>query len=399
MRKGVFTDSTLVEKLQRRVVELEAEVRKLRTLNADLSERTLELFSLFELSHSLGSGARFDNIPDQSMDFIGQLMGIDLFSLMLYDPDDGKLHVKAALGIPDDMRERCTITPPHGVAGRVFATGESLYVPDVSQDPQYVTFENINIGEGSLLSVPLLDENGKPFGVLNISKPEKNSFSDSDVALYSTLALQIAVIIQNYTNFQRLKELSLTDELTGLANRRAFFTTLEEEHRRHKRAGLPYSLLLIDIDFFKKFNDTHGHLEGDIALQELAVIFRNRCRQSDLVTRYGGEEFAVAAIRTNKVDAIKLAHFLCTAVSDFRFRLKDGRPASPLTITIGVASFPEDGETYNDVLENADRALYFGKSRGRNTVVACPVPVPAASLGKGAMGDTPGRRGTVVAET
>ncbi|MDP8222669.1 MAG: sensor domain-containing diguanylate cyclase [Candidatus Lernaella stagnicola] len=377
-----------------RIAELEAEVERLRRLNKDLSERTLELFSLFELAYSLG-GARFDRLHDGTLDFIGELMGIDLFSLMLYDNEEGVLRIKAALGLSDEVRENFSVRPPEGIAGYVFASAQAMYVPDVDVEPRYKQLQDHGVDEGSLLAIPLLDDDHSPFGVLNISKPEKNAFSESDQGLYSTVALQIATMIQNYTTYRQLKELSLTDELTGVGNRRHFFQTLEDEHMRHKRSALPYTLLLIDVDYFKQFNDTHGHLEGDIALVELAQIFRSRCRNSDLVARYGGEEFAVCAVRTSKQDAFNLAQALRRGVDENIFRLRDGSSASQLSITIGVASFPEDGRTYQDVLEHADQALYFGKSRGRNTVIAYPVPLPEGSQARGAKGDTPGRRGKV----
>jgi diguanylate cyclase (GGDEF)-like protein len=391
MAGGSDQDLGRLAQLERHVAELEVENERLRRLNADLSERTLELFSLFQLSYSLG-GARFDRMPGQSMDFIGELLGIELFSLMLLDPVDGKLRIKAALGIPDPTRETFAVSPGEGIAGYVFATGEMLYVPDVDADPRYQHLPDSKIEEGSLLAVPLLDDENKPIGVLNISKPEKNAFTESDQALFSTLALQIAVIIQNYATYQQLQELSLTDELTGVSNRRRFFNTLEEEHSRHKRSGLPYTILLIDVDFFKQFNDAHGHLEGDRALKELAGIFQRRCRATDVVARYGGEEFSICAIRSTKNDGFKLAQDLRRAVAETVFTLREGSPASSLSITIGVASFPEDGRTHAEVLENSDRALYYGKSRGRNTVISYPVPIPTGPE-KGARGDAPGRRG------
>jgi diguanylate cyclase (GGDEF)-like protein len=379
--------------LRERVAQLEQENERLRQVNNDLSERTLELYSLFELSYSLGAGIRYDRMPEDSMDFIGPLLGIEQFSLLLFNHEDGKLYIRAALGIPKEARKKCVITPPEGIAGRVFSHGEAVYVPDVTRDARYLYYKGFNLQGGSLLSLPLVDEGGQPFGVLNISKPEPRAFSESDISRYSTLAIQIAVIIQNYSSYRRLQELSLTDELTGVANRRAFFASLEEEHLRHVRSRKSYTLLLIDVDYFKRYNDLHGHLEGDRALQEVAAVLKARSRSADLLARYGGEEFVVCATRTGKAEGVKLAEALRAAIGSYAFRLSNGGLAAPLSITIGVATYPEDDALCREVLAKADRALYHGKTRGRNTVVSYPVPDEDAAPGVGATGDLPGRRG------
>ncbi len=353
-----------------RLARLEREVRELRKANAELKERALELFSLFELTSALGSSLRFDRLNGRSMDVLGELLGFERFSLLLADPIDGKLRIKAALGIPEEARKMCVITPPEGVAGHVFTTGEALYVPDVTQEPRYLYYKGYNPQGGSLLAIPLLDDDMKPFGVLNISKPEPNAFSDSELALFSTVALQISTAVQNMRTYERLREMTLTDELTGVANRRAFIAVLAGEHERHRRYGQPYTLLMIDVDFFKRFNDKHGHLEGDRALRKMTALIQERLRQSDVLARYGGEEFVVVAVETRKEEGIKLAEQLREAVAATKFDLADGEPGSVISITVGVASFPEDGENHLEVLDRADKALYYGKSRGRNNVCA-----------------------------
>lgn len=379
--------------LRRRVAELEAEVARLRGVNDELSDRTLELFSLFELSYSLGSGIRYDRMKDGSMDFLGDLLGIDQFSLMLVDPDDGNLYIKAALGIPKAVRRKCVLTPPEGIAGMVFATGQAVYVPDVKNEPRYLFYKGSYDQGGSLISLPLLDEDNRPFGVLNISKPEPDAFSESDQKQFGALAFQIAVIIQNYTSYRQLRELSQTDELTGLANRRSFFELLDIEHDRHARGGKGYALLLIDVDHFKQFNDRHGHIEGDRALRELARLLKKRCRHTDTLARYGGEEFIVFAGRTSQVDGMKLAHALRLGVAEHRFLLANDEPADDLSITIGLSTFPDDAADSREVLAKADQALYVGKTQGRNAVVSYSADIVLPPTAHGAKGDDPGRRG------
>jgi len=367
-RKSTTERSAL--EIAERLARLEGENRELRRANAELKERALELFSLFELTTSLGASLRFDRLEGRSMDFLSEMLGIERFSLLLINPEDGKLHIRASLGLPEEARRLCIITPPEGVAGLVFTTGEAMYVADVTTEPRYLYYKGYNPQGGSLLAIPLLDDGGKPFGVLNISKPEPNAFSDSELTLYSAVAHQISTVVENFQMYQHLHELSRTDELTGAANRRSFMENLAVEHERHRRYGQPYTLLMIDIDFFKRYNDRHGHLEGDEALRKMSALLSQRLRQSDILARYGGEEFVVIAVETVKAEGIRLAEHLRETVRSTKFELADGRPASELSITVGVSSFPEDGAQFVDVLERADKALYFGKSRGRNIVCA-----------------------------
>jgi len=393
MKAKTKSDAPEASALRQEVKRLQRRIKELEKVNNELTERTLELFSLYELSASLGTGARFDRMHDGSMDIIGDLLGIDQFSLQLFDPVQKMLIIKASLGMPTEVREQCRITPPDGVSGYVFTTGEVLYVPDVTKEPRYLFYQGLNTQGGCLFSIPLLNDENKPFGVLNISKPKPNAFTEKDLTLYSAVALQITALIQNFSSYNRLQELSLTDELTGIGNRRAFFEALDREHERHRRNQQKYSLLLIDVDYFKRYNDRHGHLEGDLALQKLAQLLKSRLRKSDILTRYGGEEFAICAGETSKDEGLRLAEALRKVITETKFQLTTGDPASELSITVGIATYPDDGVTFIQVLDKADKALYYGKSSGRNTVSSIVPPEAVLTGHHGAKGGAVGRRG------
>jgi diguanylate cyclase (GGDEF)-like protein len=167
----------------------------------------------------------------------------------------------------------------------------------------------------------------------------------------------------------RLETLSTTDGLTGVANRRHFDQILANELIRAKRTGQPVTLVMIDVDLFKSFNDHYGHQRGDECLQQVARTFQSHTRQNfDLVARYGGEEFAVIAPATDETGAVDLAAQLCKALEDLRLP----HPASPfgvVTVSIGVAAMiPEEPDTPGLLIARADAALYRAKARGRNNV-------------------------------
>ena len=173
---------------------------------------------------------------------------------------------------------------------------------------------------------------------------------------------------------RRLAEMALSDSLTGLPNRRHFEEILRAELDRVARYGGQCAVAMVDVDFFKHYNDNVGHLGGDIALRELADVMRRELRLHDMVARYGGEEFALIMINASKDEALPILERLRRDVQEHPFRRRDAQPLGRLTVSAGLAAFPEDGTTYEDLLKAADDALYQAKNGGRNRVaLASPV--------------------------
>jgi diguanylate cyclase (GGDEF)-like protein len=172
-----------------------------------------------------------------------------------------------------------------------------------------------------------------------------------------------------------LETLAITDELTGLYNRRHFQDTLDRELRRGKREALPLSLLFLDLDHFKQYNDRWGHPEGDAALKRVADAVVASIRDSDLAFRNGGEELALMLHACGKDRALEVADKVRRAVAASSSRGESGKR---ITVSIGVATFPEDGDAPRDLVDRADAALYAAKAQGRDRVVAAGAAAPAA---------------------
>ena len=170
------------------------------------------------------------------------------------------------------------------------------------------------------------------------------------------------------------KKLSRIDGLTEVYNHRSFHQLIDTEINRAKRYGRPLSFMMLDIDNFKVFNDTNGHPMGDIALKQLAWIFTKSCRDCDFIARYGGDEFAIIFPETDKSEASLIGKRLRRIVEESRFDKEEVLPGGTLTISIGLASFPEDAEDKNTLIANADKALFEAKSGGRNKIVICSNP-------------------------
>ena len=162
--------------------------------------------------------------------------------------------------------------------------------------------------------------------------------------------------------------LSYIDDLTGIYNHRFFIQQLTLEIERQKRYPIPLSLLMIDIDYFKHYNDTNGHLAGDQALRAIALLIQHAVRQTDIVARYGGEEFSAILINSEKEDAKKIAERVREIVAETRFPNENFQPNGDLTVSIGVGTFSPSISTLTDLIREADNALYRAKGAGRNRV-------------------------------
>ena len=162
--------------------------------------------------------------------------------------------------------------------------------------------------------------------------------------------------------------LSYTDDLTGIYNHRFFIEQLTLEVERQKRYTTPLSLLMVDIDYFKHYNDNNGHLAGDQVLKAIAILIQRGVRQSDIVARYGGEEFSAILINAGREEALEIAERVRVNVADTRFPNENAQPNKDLTVSVGVATFSSSISTLTDLIREADHALYRAKKCGRNRI-------------------------------
>ena len=208
----------------------------------------------------------------------------------------------------------------------------------------------------------------------DLNAPEYAPFTygtfDPGSQLGRVLILGTAGALGTLVNLRMQKPhiLSAADSLTGMMNRRTFEDRWQGEVARARRYGRPISLAAIDIDYFKQFNDTYGHAGGDTALQSVSRVIRSRIRTGDFAARMGGEEFVVALPETNSVNAVAMAEQLRRAIAENPIRLNGRRDIANVTISIGVASWPEHGEEITRLLERADNRLYEAKLAGRDQV-------------------------------
>jgi diguanylate cyclase (GGDEF)-like protein len=291
---------------------------------------------------------------------------------MLLDEDRRELSVKAMKGLNKKIVELLKIRPGEGISGKVLSTGSPMLVADIDADDRILQEKRPRYKTRSFISIPLkLDS--RIIGVMNIAdKITGEVFSEEDLQLLISIGAYASVAIERsrfYEKNEELKRISITDPLTGLLNRRYFQERMSEEIERSRRHHLPLSLIMIDVDDFKSVNDTLGHPVGDEVLKIMARCLRNCIRTIDVAARYGGEEFTVILPQTTKADAQTIAERICTDVNrlDLPFTTSDQKLV--LSASLGLATYPEDAESMEDLIRNADVALYAAKSQGKNRVV------------------------------
>jgi diguanylate cyclase (GGDEF)-like protein len=264
-----------------------------------------------------------------------------------------------------------------GIAGWVAREGKPVVVQDAAADPRWCGLdEAYGVCARSVLCVPL-ETRGRVLGVIEVvnKKGVDQGFTARDLSLVTRLAGFAAIAIENARLYQQTKQLTLTDELTRLYNTRYFTQYLDTEIKRCRRYRSNVSLIFLDLDFFKKVNDQHGHLVGSKLLREVADVLRHGVRDVDIVARYGGDEFIVILPETRLAEAAHVAERLRQTMNDHRF-LKDEGPGIALTASFGVASFPETCSSEEELIRLADQAMYRVKNRSRNGVYIAEAGAP-----------------------
>lgn len=218
------------------------------------------------------------------------------------------------------------------------------------------------------VTVPLLAKD-RVVGVMLIDNFfSKQLITRNDLWKLTMFANQAGMAIENSQEFEKTLILSNTDRLTGLWNYGFFQYQLNEELKRANRFNRYLSLLMIDIDFFKVINDTFGHPSADKILQQFTTILKNSCREVDLIARYGGEEFAIILPETYKEKAYSSAERIRKITETTSFQFEGHHPPKKITVSIGVANFPQDASDFETIVACADKALYAAKKTGRNRV-------------------------------
>ena len=334
------------------------------TASSDSKGQYKRIFTvLFQLTKKVNEGGALSGLLKMVAEAATDLIDdADSCSIMLIDETGKELLSKASHGLTPEEDEKITFKVGCGIAGWVVEHGSPVLVPDVALDERFEVRAEQQLSIRSMLSVPLTTKEGT-IGVISVTSARLDAFQTDHEELLTYLGASIVKDIEN----ARLYCLSITDSLTRAYNRQYLFQHLPQEIERVRRYKTPLSIILADIDLFKRFNDTYGHLAGDFVLKEVVRLSKNQIRDVDMLVRYGGEELLFVLPSTPLAGALITAERIRKAIASAKFPWSNKQ--LNVTVSMGVAEFHAES-TDEAFLHQADQALYLAKSEGRNCVRA-----------------------------
>jgi diguanylate cyclase (GGDEF)-like protein len=366
----------LVDKLGRKYAQLE-EARKekqdqydklkevnlqLEDTNKKLTSSIAEFFTLQQISQAISSIFDMNELLQFVNDVIIGVMGVSTSNIALYDIGGERLKVQVSNIV--HKKDRAILTD----------NINTPYLKDAAEHGRTIINNSVNPDEfdftrgrnvRSLLCVPL-QVKGKSYGLVLIEHSIPEAFGEDNVRLLEIITQQISIAIDNTRLYEQLQEFANTDGLTQIYNRVFFQNRLQDELKRAQQQGYEVSVILFDIDNFKRFNDSYGHLFGDIVLKTLAQMLKDSIRQDDIVARFGGEEFIILLPHTGMDFAFEKAEELRNMIE--KLTIRDKTISASVTVSMGVSTFPTLAQNETVLLTSADKALYKAKNSGKNCV-------------------------------
>jgi diguanylate cyclase (GGDEF)-like protein len=329
-----------------------------------------EVLSLYEISQTLGSALRLSEV----LAIIGaKVENIAHFTtLIIYLSEGEKLRASHVTGKNSDLIKGTEIRMGEGDAGWVADTRQTLIANHLGQGPPVTTGALPSVYRSNAL-FPLVREDNL-VGVLALYSEQDDAYSADELRLLEAVSNHAATSVYNAMAFERTQEFALTDNLTGLPNSRYMYSFYEQERSRAERQDTPLVLMMMDLDGFKKINDTYGHHVGDDILRRTAQIIRRRLRLGDTLIRYAGDEFVAVLHHATADVVVELKQRLQTAVDGFSHEVRPGRVAR-IGISIGHSTLGEDGYAIDELMEVADQRMYDDKIARKRVLTAARVAV------------------------
>lgn len=334
------------------------------------TERQQRIFSeaLQNSVSALNSTLNFDEVLDRILVSLEKVIPHDIANIMLVD-EAGSARVVRAHGYEVAGLEKLLSKVNLQVAEtpnllKMAVSGQPLVIPDTHHEPSWLMLEGTEWVR-SYIGAPILIK-GKIAGYINLDSTRVGMFDQTHADRLQIFADQAAIAIENARMFEKVEQMAIVDMLTGLYNRRHFFELAEREVERFRRYHSPLSLILMDLDHFKKVNDRYGHLAGDAVLQELAVIFNESLRKMDIPGRLGGEEFVILLPETHLDQAVLAADRIRQTIDkrDFIFESHHIH----MTATMGVTEMKDEFPNFQMLISLTDKMMYEGKQAGRNRI-------------------------------
>jgi diguanylate cyclase (GGDEF)-like protein len=334
----------------------------------DLAGNDLFFATLQEITSLINGGRAQETIFESVLSCALQMLRAQAVFLITVDggrtrkfarrvATDGQLHALERYELPSHA----------GISRWVLLEGQAVHIPDVGADPRYHPSSDSlpGLSTSAVLAAPLKVRDAVLGVLVAVNRLDASPFDVRHLRVLSLLANQTAIAIENGKLYRRAEQLAVTDDLTQVYNYRFLKMALRREVKRAARFSQKFSLLMVDVDNLKTYNDQNGHLRGSEVLRSVAQILVREARSIDLVAKYGGDEFVVILPQTTREGACVLADRVKFSVETTAFPLV---PPGTITVSLGVATYPENGITAGELLEAADIALYTAKQSGKNRV-------------------------------
>lgn len=324
---------------------------------------------VLQLGRRMSAILKLNDLVDFIVKSVSEVLQAHICSLMLLDEQTNMLYISGAKGLDKHVIKTTRVNIGEGICGWVFKEEMPLLVIDIENDTRLKQRSCPRYKSKSFLSVPIKIKN-KTIGVINVAdKSNFTPFTDDALKFLTIISHYAAVAIENAKLYQEIESMAITDAITGMYNHRQFQEMLGDEMARFKRYQRQLSLLMIDIDDFKHFNDTYGHQTGDSVLKVIAQIMQQNVRKVDIISRYGGEEFAIILPETSIEDAKIVAEKVRKAVEQNIFlNPENNEPlGEKITISGGIAACTS-GMDKEELIRQSDTALYQSKHDGKNRI-------------------------------
>ena len=335
---------------------------------AEAARQAQELHIFHDVAKALTTSLDLDSILQTIMEKMAEHFRPDTWSLLMVDEEKNELYFAIAVGTASEALKNVRLKVGEGIAGHVAKYGEKLIVPDVRGDKRFAKrIDEVTQWETqSIICVPLRSKL-RVLGVIQLVNVEMVNFTHEEQFFLQALCDYAAIAIENARAVEKIQELTITDDCTGLYNARHLYKTLETEVYRSARFGYEFSVLFIDLDHFKQVNDTHGHLIGSKLLAEIGYLIKAQLRLIDFAFRYGGDEFVVLLPQTSKDAALVVARRLRDSLRASMFCKEEGLNLN-VRASIGLATYPHDAKSPNEIIRQADEMMYMVKNSTRDSI-------------------------------
>jgi len=333
-----------------------------------LTRQRQELSIFHDVAKALTSSLDLDSILQTIMEKMAEYFRPDTWSLLMVDEQQDELYFAIAVGDAADALKNVRLKVGEGIAGWVAKHGEQVISNDVENDPRFAKrIDEVTQWETrSVICVPLKSRL-RVLGVIQLVNVDMSQFNDPEVFFLQALCDYAAIAIENARWVEKIQELTITDDCTGLYNARHLYKTLETEVYRSSRFAYEFSVLFIDLDHFKSVNDTHGHLIGSKLLAEIGYLVKAQLRLIDFAFRYGGDEFVILLPQTGKDQALVVAKRLRDALRTSCF-CRDEQLNLNVRASIGLATYPHDARDAHEIIRQADEMMYVVKNSTRDNI-------------------------------